>query len=105
METKRVAKTYRIRAKLWLYPGNSGAWHFVTIPKKESKAITEKFSTFKKGWGSLPVTVTIKKTTWTTSIFPDRKSATYLLPIKATVRRAEGLFEGDAVTLTLTIMT
>ena len=96
-------KQFKIRAKIWLYPGETGNWHFVTIPKKESTQITEQFKSMKKGWGSLPVEVKIGKTTWATSIFPDSKSGTYLLPLKAKVRRAEGIDEGDTVSVTLTI--
>ncbi len=87
---------YKIQAKVWLYPGENGNWHFLTVPKKESADITKQFGAFKKGWGSLPVEVTIGKTIWNTSIFPDRKSGTYLLPVKAIIRRKEGLEAGDA---------
>ncbi len=86
---------YKIKATVWLYPGENGNWHFLTVPKKESSNITEQFGAFKKGWGSLPVEVAIGKTIWKTSIFPDKKSGTYLLPVKAIVRRKEGLEAGD----------
>lgn len=95
---------FRITAKVWLYPGDKANWHFITIPKKESKEITEKFKALKKGWGSLPVEATVGKTTWTTSIFPDRKSGTYLLPLKALIRRKEGLEAGDTINFTFTIV-
>ncbi len=41
----------------------------------------------------------IGKTNWRTSIFPDSKSGTYLLPVKATVRRVEGIDDGDTVSV------
>ena len=47
------------------------------------------------------VNATIGATTWETSIFPDTKSGSYLLPVKAEVRRREGVEDGDAVTVTL----
>jgi hypothetical protein len=95
--------TYRITVRLWIYPGESSNWHFVTVPKRESGEITEKFSAKKRGWGSLPVEVKIGKTLWKTSIFPDSKAGTYLLPVKALVRRAEGLEAGDSVTVQFTV--
>lgn len=95
---------YTLTATLWLYPGENANWHFITIPKKESTLITDTFKAFKKGWGSLPVSATIGKTEWRTSIFPDAKSGTYLLPIKALVRQKEGLEVGDSVMVTVTIM-
>lgn len=96
-------KLYRLKAKIWLYPGENAQWHFLTIPKKESARITEQYKAFKKGWGSLPVEVRIKKTVWNTSIFPDNKSGTYLLPLKALIRKNQGLEAGDTVIFTIVI--
>jgi hypothetical protein len=95
--------TYTIKAKIWLYPGESGNWHFLTVPKKESLNIKAKYGAIARGWGSLPVSVTIGKTTWKTSIFPDNKSGTYILPLKAAVRKKEGVFEGDTVAFSFTV--
>ena len=64
---------FKVTGKIWLYPSDYARWHFVTIPKKESLEISKYYSELKKAWGSLPVTVTLGKTTWETSIFPDRK--------------------------------
>ncbi len=96
-------KKFRIKATIWLYPSEKASWHFITIPKKESSEITKQFKEFKKGWGSLPVEANIGKTIWNTSIFPDSKSGTYILPLKALIRREEGLEAGDAVVCTITI--
>jgi hypothetical protein len=96
-------KIYTIRAQMWLYPGEQGNWHFVTIPKATTQTIRTLHAASARGWGSLPVSATIGKTTWHTSIFPDTKSSTFLLPIKASVRRAEGLETGDTLRLGLTI--
>ena len=91
-----LGKTIVFKAKIWLYQGQ-GAWHFITVPKNLSADIRKKHGAQARGWGSLPVTVTIGKTTWQTSIFPESKSATYLLPIKAHVRNAEGVQLDDVV--------
>lgn len=40
-------------------------------------------------------------TDWTTSLFP--KDGRYIVPVKTWVRRAEGLEEGDTVTVCLTV--
>lgn len=90
-------------AKLWIYPGGTAAWHFVTVPKTISETIKKKHGKNARGWGSLPVQVEIGKTTWQTSIFPDSKSGTYLLPVKALVRKSEGLDAGESVSVTLTV--
>lgn len=94
---------YVFRAQVWVYDGNGG-WYFVSVPKKMTKEITEKFADYKRGWGSLKVTVSIGKTTWNTSIFPDNKTKSYLLPLKAAVRKQENIKEQQNVFVTLHIV-
>lgn len=96
-------RTYRVRAKIWLYPGTAACWHFVTLPKKQSDQIKVRFGMFTRGWGSLPVRVTVGDTTWKTSIFPDKKSSAYLLPLKADVRKKEGIAVDETIALRLEI--
>ena len=50
----------------------------------------------RRGWGSFKVRARIGETEFTTSIFPG-DGGTWLLPVKAAVRRAEGVGEGDTV--------
>ena len=88
---------------MWLYPSETAAWHFVTLPRKQSEEIKERFSGQKRGWGSLPVTVTIGQTRWKTSIFPDKKAGAYLLPLKSDVRKKEKVKEGNLVRLTIEV--
>jgi hypothetical protein len=86
--------------KIWFWKGPA-PWFFVTVPAKESsdlKAISG-FVTY--GWGVIPVHVQIGKTEWTTSLFP--KDDLYLVPIKASVRKAENLEEGDNVIIRLEV--
>ena len=87
---------YTLVSKVLVYPG-MGGWRFLAIPKEQGQEIKEKFGGRAKGWGSLPVSVTVGKTTWDTSIFPDKKSGSYLLPLKATVRRAEDISDTAVV--------
>lgn len=94
----------KVRSKVWLYPGTTAAWHFVTVPKKESEKITKEFGAMKRGWGSLPVSVQLGETNWNTSIFPDKRFGTYLLPLKAKVREAENVFAGDIISFSLIIL-
>lgn len=47
---------------------------------------------------------TIGKTQWKTSIFPDKRSRTYLLPLKAEVRKKERIFSEDTVSLTIELI-
>lgn len=91
-----------MRAKVWLYHGPS-AWHFITLPKKQSSQIKKIFGGVARGWGSLPVEVAIGKTSWRTSIFPDKKTGAYLLPLKADIRRKEDIAKDDIVTFSIEI--
>lgn len=91
---------YHVHAKLWKWSGKD-AWHFLTLPKAESKEIRELFGDLKRGFGSLRVRVKIGKTSWDTSIFPSAKDQAYLLPIKASVRKNEALQTGATVTFTI----
>ena len=84
------------------YPGMA-AWRFVTLPHNISDEISVRYKTQKKGWGSIPVLVTVGKTSWETSIFPDKKSRSYLLPMKLEVRKKEGIMDRDKIELSLSI--
>lgn len=88
-------------APLWLYSGK-GAWHFVTLPKEAADEIRF-FNSSAKGFTPISVTAEINDTVWKSSIFPDTKSGSYLLAIKAAVRKAENLKAGDQVTLKLNV--
>lgn len=86
-----------MQAKVTLYQGSKAVWHFITLPKKESAAISHFFGSMKRGWWSLPVSVTIGRTTWKTSIFPDSRAGAYILPLKADVREKEKIRAGTSV--------
>jgi len=45
----------------------------------------------KRGFGSVRVNVTIGGSTWKTSLFPSKELGHYVLPIKASIRKAEAL--------------
>lgn len=90
-------------AAVLLWPGAQSAWHFLPVPKKESAVIRDTYGHLARGFGSLPVTATINKISWQTSIFYDGRSETYLLPLKADVRRKADIEEGDLVTCALEI--
>ncbi len=51
----------------------------------------------------IPVTATIGRSTWQTSLFP--QDGRYIVPVKAQVRNSERLDEGQTVTVHLTVDT
>lgn len=86
----------KFSAKIWKYDG-AAAWFFVSTSKKEGEEVRmHQKST--RGWRSVPVEVTLGSSAWKTSFFPV-KDGSYLLPIKASVRKKEGILEGDMLTL------
>jgi len=95
---------------LWIWRGkakdgspSSTAWHFITITGGVADGIRAAAPGRSAAWGSVYVTVTIGKTSWQTSVFPSKDVGGYLLPVKASVRKAEKLTEGDEVTVELSI--
>ena len=86
---------------MWLYAGK-GAWHFVTLPKDAADEIRF-FNSLAKGFMPIAVDASMGETTWKTSVFPDAKSGSYLLAIKAAVRKAENLDAGTEVTVSIRV--
>jgi hypothetical protein len=99
----KARASYAMTEKVFIYPGEAANWHFVPVTKAVGKEIKEKYGTLAKGFGSLPVTVTIGKTVWQTSIFPDKYSGSYILPLKAAVRKKEEIEAGEKVTFSISI--
>ena len=86
--------------KIWFWKGPAPHF-FVTVPEEQCydlKAVSG-FVTY--GWGMIPVNVRIGNTEWKTSLFP--KDGRYIVPLKAIVRKAEKLEEGDTVTIHLEV--
>lgn len=83
--------------KLFLWPAETANWHFLPITKKYGEEIKKGFGKKARGFGSLPVKVTIGRTIWQTSIFPDKHSGSYILLVKAKVRKAEDIAAGEKV--------
>ena len=93
--------TYSFSAALWRWKGEAPAsWVFVTLPADVAFAI--KCQAERRAWGSVKVTARIGETRFQTSLFPEKASGSYLLPVKAAVRKAEGLHDGDTVAVELT---
>lgn len=99
-----MAKLFSFKAKIRLWPGETAAWHFILVPKDMSAILREKYKGQHRGWNSIKTKVTIGRTAWETSIFYDARSAQYLLPVKAAIRKAESLFDGDDVKLKILIV-
>ncbi|WP_135229068.1 DUF1905 domain-containing protein [Deinococcus fonticola] len=77
--------------------------YFVSVPDDLKGALKAASKLVTYGWGMIPVTVGIGGAEYDTSLFP--KDGGYLVPIRADVRQAEALEEGQRLTVTLDIRT
>lgn len=82
--------------ELWVWDARPGDnWVFVSLPADASEQIRHMTAGERRGFGSVRVQARIGTTTWRTSIFPDGTRNVYVLPVKAGVRKAQGLAAGD----------
>jgi hypothetical protein len=92
-----------VTAPLWLWSGENGSWHFVTIPGDQSDEIRVHCFAVRRGFRSARVSATINGVAWRTSVFP-QKSGGYILPVKAEIRRRANITAGDEVTVSLELL-
>jgi hypothetical protein len=78
-----------------IYWRGPAPFFFIAVPDEDSQYLKAISAMVTYGWGVIPVDVTIGSTTFYTSLFP--KDGRYLVPIRAVVRKAEKLEEGDIV--------
>jgi len=96
-----VDPTFTFRTELWLH--SSGTWVFATVPEDESDEIHE-VAPHVGGFGSVRVGVQIGDSHWKTSVFPNKESGCFVLPIKKPMRKAEGVDVGDNVEIEITVL-
>lgn len=94
------AMNIEFNEKIWFWKGPA-PWYFVTVPAEQCRDLRAIAGLVTYGWGMIPVQARIGNTAWTTSLFP--KDGRYIVPIRATVRKAENLAEGDNVTVRLEV--
>ena len=105
-----VGGTWDATGPLWRWQGAAKdgtpspvSWFFITIDGPVAEAIRAASPGRTAAWGSVYVSVTIGATTWRTSLFPSKQVGGYMLPVKAAVRKAERLTEGNVVHVRVTI--
>lgn len=91
MESKGIK--YEFTAKAYQYSSSADmiGWTFVSLPKELSTEIRENFKRLEEGWGRMKVTAKTGKSEWKTAIWFDTKQNTYLLPLKAEIRKKENI--------------
>ncbi|MDR2009991.1 MAG: DUF1905 domain-containing protein [Bacteroidales bacterium] len=86
MENKGIK--YEFTAKPWLSSPSCG-WCFVCLPKETAKEIRENLKFLEEGWGRMKIAAKVGNSEWETAIWFDTKHGTYLLPLKAVIRKKE----------------
>ena len=91
---------FQFRSEIWYWRGPA-PFYFVTVPPEQCRELKAISRSVTYGWGMIPADVQIGKTKWYTALWP--KDGGYIVPIKANVRKAEQLAEGDEVTVRLEV--
>jgi hypothetical protein len=87
---------YEFSAEIWQHAGPA-AWYFVSLPAALAAEIREHLQWQEEGWGRLKAVARIGDTQWETAIWYDTKQKTYLLPLKAEIRKREKLKAGQKI--------
>ncbi|MBO9554425.1 DUF1905 domain-containing protein [Cellulomonas sp.] len=96
---------YDFTAPLWVWDARrTDTWTFVSLPTDVADEVLERGAGVARGFGSLRVRVSVGTSVWTTSIFPDDKAGTYVLPVKKAIRAAQGIGVGDTVGVHLELL-
>lgn len=79
------------------YP-EPGGWYFVELSDEISEQLRKLtvFEAKKVGLNYIKVRATIGHTSWSTTLFP-QKNGPYLIAIKESVRKKEGIIDGHIV--------
>ena len=88
---------YEFSAKAYQYSSSEEmcGWTFVSLPKELSTEIRDNFKCLEEGWGRLKITAKLGGSEWQTAIWFDTKQETYLLPLKAKIRKQEKVALGE----------
>ncbi len=84
-----------------IYWRGPSPFHFVPLTDAAASKVKAEAARLTYGWGVIPVTATIGKLEFTTSLFP--KDGGYLLPIKNAVRLPAEIKVGDRLAVTITL--
>lgn len=87
---------YDFLENIWQHAA-PGGWYFISLPESIAHEIRETLRSEEEGWGRLKATAEIGKSKWETAIWFDTKKKTYLLPIKAAIRKSEGIESGKLI--------
>jgi hypothetical protein len=89
-------------ADVFAWGEDGPSWRFLRLPLDVADEVRD-VAGEPGGFGSVRVHVRIGQTVFATSVFPEKASGSYLLPVKKSVRDREGIDDGDRVTVRLDV--
>ncbi|ULQ61013.1 DUF1905 domain-containing protein [Brucepastera parasyntrophica] len=89
MKSKRIQYEFSAKVLHYSSSGDMCGWYVVFLPKELAKDIRKNFKFLEEGWGRMKTIVKIGNSEWETAIWFDTKHDTYLLPLKAEIRKKE----------------
>ena len=104
MESKGTK--FEFSAKVYQYSTSADmiGWTIVSLPKEMSIEIRDIFKWVEEGWGRMKITAKVGDSEWKTAIWFDTKQDTYLLPLKAEIRKKENIVLGEDVNIIIWIL-
>jgi len=102
VQTMKGKIKYEFPAKVWQHTAPNG-WFFVSLPVELSAEIRKHLQWQEEGWGRLKATAKISNSQWETAIWFDTKHKTYLLPLKAEIRKREHIQANKNIHITIWI--
>lgn len=91
MESRGIQYAFSAKAYHHSTSADMIGWTMVSLPKEISMEIRDNFKYLEQGWGRMKVTAKVGGSEWQTAIWFDTKQDTYLLPLKAAVRKKENI--------------
>ena len=91
---------YDFSGKIWKHNANGG-WYFVSLPVDISNEIRNNLKWQEEGWGRMRISASIIGIKWDTAIWFDKKLGTYLLPLKADIRKKSSLNLNDIINVSI----
>ncbi len=93
--------TYQFAGELYLWSARTDSWVFINLPEDVADQIEDAAPEPRRGFGAVRVEVAVGASTWRTSVFPSKEAATFVLPIKKAILKAERLTVGETVSVSL----
>lgn len=97
---------FEVSGTVWQWRPDEAAgsgWYFLTVDGQTAAEIRYAALGRTNGFGSIRVTAAIGGTRWQTSLFPHRETGGFVLPLKADVRKREGIEAGGNVIVQLKV--